>query len=319
MIYKVLKNRFFIFLFFLFSVILTGLYFYVPKFVIEVKNPLIWTAKKYLYDKGQDRINNYKADNQTIKIKTFDGLILQADIYKISDSAANIIVLHGIRSNRQNMKNLCMRINQNQYNAIALDLRAHGASQGEYTTFGYYEKKDISLLIDRLISDGWKGDFGIWGHSLGGAVALQTLATDKRLRFGIIESAYADFKEITNDYSEHFLGFASENLNDFLLMRAGEMAHFPVDAVNPVDYASKINVPVWIAHGSKDMKINPENAIKIYKALPSENHKKLTIVKGANHNNIHRIGGNQYFGSVFNFIKKSIRNRNAIAFVSDKK
>ncbi len=307
MMSKLKTKRFILFTLLLLVVTAYALYSYAPKFIIEIKNPLIMTAKNRFYDTENDLL---QADDKTytIDIQSFDGLILKADIYKIQNPIANIIVLHGIRSGRKNMKELCHKLNRNGFNAIALDLRAHGDSQGDYTTFGYYEKRDISVLIDRLKSENLGGDFGIWGHSLGGAVALQSLATDKRLHFGIIESAYADFKEIVNNYSEYFLGFSSETLNGILLERAGEMADFPVDAVNPVDYARKINVPVLIAHGAEDEKINVDNANRIFKALPV-NYKKLVIVQGAHHNDLHKPDGEKYYQQIFEFIRKSIKKK----------
>ena len=36
------------------------------------------------------------------------------------------------------------------FNVLALDLRAHGESGGKYTTAGFFERPDISQVIDRL-------------------------------------------------------------------------------------------------------------------------------------------------------------------------
>ena len=67
-----------------------------------------------------------------------------------------------------------------------LNLRGHGESRGTYCTFGYKEKYDIVSVIDEIMLDKrLSKNIGIWGQSLGGAIALQTMAIDKRIKYGV--------------------------------------------------------------------------------------------------------------------------------------
>jgi len=275
-------------------------YAYAPNFIVEIRNPLIVFARKSFYDTGFKPAtdNAFK-----FRFKTQDNLILTADIYQIPYPKANIILLHGIRSNKEHWHNMALWLNRNGYNAIALDMRAHGESQGTYCSFGYYEKQDVSKLLDTLQAQGFNQNFGIWGHSLGAAVALQALSVDKRLKFGIVESSYADFKQITKAYSRYYLHFESDFLNNFLLERAAEKACFPLDQVNPVDYCAAIDQPVMIVHGTADPKINIKNARILYDNIAGK-QKQLVLIKGAGHTNIHQVGGRFYKDKVLTFLNK---------------
>ena len=275
-------------------------YAYAPNFIVEIRNPLIEFSREMFYDAEFKPVSEYIIK---FHFKTQDNLSLTADIYSISNPKANIILLHGIRSNKEHWHDMALWLNRNGYNAIALDMRAHGESQGTYCSFGYYEKQDVSNLIDALQAQGFKQNFGIWGHSLGGAVALQALAVDKRLKFGIIESSYADFKQITKDYSRYYLHFESDFLNNFLLERAAEKACFPINQVNPVDYCTKINQPVMIVHGTADQKINVKNARILYNEIAGKK-KQLVLIEGARHTNIHQVGGQYYKNKVLSFLNK---------------
>jgi pimeloyl-ACP methyl ester carboxylesterase len=277
-----------------------GLFFYAyaPNFIVEIKNPLITFAKNTFEDSP---LKNHH-DSQQITFETKDHLQLKANYFKMPNAQATVILLHGIRSNKEHWTNIALWLNSQGYNAVALDLRAHGQSNGIYCTYGYYEKQDVSDLVDYLIKNG-EQNIGIWGHSLGGAISLQALAKDKRLQFGIIESAYADFNQITKDYSKYYLKFESDWLNDFLLDRAGEMAKFPIDQVNPIDYCPNITQPVLIVHGTKDQKIKPANASEIFSRIKSS-EKKLLWIKGAGHTDIHEKGGENYLQEVAHFIEK---------------
>ncbi len=279
---------------------LVFIYAYVPNMIVEIKNPLIDFARSSFYD---IKLRPTTQQTQNISFKTHDGLLLNANIYKVNHAKANIILLHGIRSSKEQWNDEANWLNQIGYNAIALDLRAHGQSQGRYCSFGYYERQDISDLIDFLQAQGFKQNFGIWGHSLGGAIALQTLAKDKRIKFGIIESAYADFKNISKDYSRYYLHFESDWLNDFLLEKASEKAGFSLNDVNPIDFCPQISQPVLIIHGTADKKINPANSRQIFTRINS-NDKKLILVKGAGHTNIHQTGQKKLLDTIARFLNR---------------
>ena len=49
-----------------------------------------------------------------------------------------------------NFIDLSTFLSENGFNSVALDLRAHGESEGQLCSFGVNEKKDIQKLIDYL-------------------------------------------------------------------------------------------------------------------------------------------------------------------------
>lgn len=85
------------------------------------------------------------------------------------------------------------------------DSRAHGESQGKYCTYGFYEKKDISAIVDFIGPKYRNVNIGIWGNSLGAAVAIQAMEYDSRILFGIIESTFTDLSQIVFDYKKCIL------------------------------------------------------------------------------------------------------------------
>ncbi len=285
----------------------TLIYFYAPLFIIEIKNPVIETARTCLTSEHIEQ----KTDNKNLINFYWQGtgeVELNADLYFAmrQPAKATLILLHGIRSHKETWQNIVRYLQQQGFNAVTVDLRAHGNSKGEYCTFGYYEKQDISALIDVLQKRFHiHTPIGIWGHSLGGAIAVQCLAVDKRIQFGIVESAYADFAQITQKYSKDYLSFEATSFNEFLLERAGEIARFNPTEVNPQDYAFFITQPVLLLHGTEDKKINPANSQKIFEALRSS-HKEIIQIENANHYDIWQKGGKKLHKKIVDFIEKSL-------------
>ena len=71
--------------------------------------------------------------------------------YSCLDSTkGTIILLHGIRSNKSHFNDLSNYLSTNGFNSVALDLRAHGESEGKFCSFGVNEKRDVKKLIHFL-------------------------------------------------------------------------------------------------------------------------------------------------------------------------
>lgn len=110
---------------------------------------------------------------------TGEGILHQGWIgaAKTAQRRGTVIFLHGIMDNRGSSGKILNHFQQMGFDAVALDLRAHGESGGDVCTFGVLEKRDLSRVIDSLSP----GPVVLMGTSLGAAIALQTAAVDNRI------------------------------------------------------------------------------------------------------------------------------------------
>ena len=244
-------------------------------------------------------------DFEKISIKTVDNLHLQAFYIPsaLDDAYATILLLHGIGSRKENLLPLAAFLANEGYNCLALDSRAHGESEGNYITFGYFEKQDISSVIDYLEKEKGLTNIGIRGTSMGGAIALLSLAHDKRLKFGIIESTFADLSQVVFDYQKLWLGLESRIISNYTLQRAAKIAKFTVKEIKPAEVAKEVTQPVFYAHGDADENISVEYGKEIFKNLASS-HKEMVIVEEAGHENLAAIGGVDYRKRMLAFLEK---------------
>ncbi len=129
-------------------------------------------------------------------------------LYKtiLAEPAGTIILLHGVRHNKFSMIELKDYVISQGYNAVLFDMRAHDDNKNAYCTYGFYEKQDVRILVDTLTKRGYGANLGIWGESLGGAIALQPLSDDERLKYGVIESGFADFDETIHSHCRRLFG-----------------------------------------------------------------------------------------------------------------
>lgn len=293
-------------LFFLF------LHFYLPRTITEINNPLLKITRD-VYQSLQPKqpvlgkqVANYGGFSPTkFTWKSNDGLTLHGQYKQVAQAKATVLLLHGIQSSKERYNSLMPFLASQDYSSVAVDLRAHGESDGQFCTFGVQEKQDISALIDLLEQENFQQPYGIWGHSLGGAVALQTLAIDSRLKFGVVESTFSNFKTIVDDYFQFYTKTSFPKLTNYLAKRAGQLSNFNYLDVSPLTACKQITQPMLIVHGTNDQKISIKYGKANFEALASSNKQFLPIQNGS-HDSIWEDAGNEYFTTVKSFLDSAI-------------
>jgi pimeloyl-ACP methyl ester carboxylesterase len=264
---------------------------------LVVQTPVEQLESKILF-------KDYNLLAKSLQIKTTDNVLLKGYFtYATTDTAnTTIILLHGIGNCKENQLGKAKMLADAGYNSVVLDLRAHGESGGKYCTFGYYEKEDVKLFVNEIVKINQNSTVGIWGNSLGGAIALQTMAMDDRIGFGIIESTFDEFNKVALEYgADYLLGYKIKWLTNYVLNKSGAIAHFNPNDIKPVVAAKSITKPVLFIHGDADHKIPIEFNRNNYNAVPS-NQKEWITVKGAGHHNVGAVGGEALNDAILKFV-----------------
>jgi len=288
-------------------IILTGIlsvHFYLPRIFIEPNNIVV-----KLINKAPKKLNpdDFGLENSELEVYTKDGYKLKA--YKIySEVAKNkgtIIFLHGIRAYKEHFLPMCKLLSQKGFNSVIVDLRGHGESGGTYCTFGYKEKHDILSMIDMIMLDKrLNKNIGIWGQSLGGAIALQTMAIDKRIKYGIVESTFSDLNDVSEEYLKRLLKLENASISKYLLNRVYDIAEIKSKDVCPKEIVKKITQPIVLVHGANDKRINIYHAHLNYKNIKSED-KTFLQIENATHLNVWKQGGSNYFKTLVSFLENN--------------
>ena len=186
-----------------------------------------------------------------------------------------IVYLHGIADNRSSATGVIQRFVARGFNVIAYDSRAHGDSQGDACTYGFFEKQDLHRVIDTA----GPGPVILIGTSLGAAVALQEAADDRRVSAVVAAETFSDLRTVATERAPRFF---TAGVIDRAFDVAGAEGHFRVDEVQPQQSAQRITAPVLIIHGAADIETPPAHSQRVYDALRGP--KRLILVPGAGHN-----------------------------------
>lgn len=225
-------------------------------FFLYVKNP-----PKIISDITPDR---YQHAYEEVSFVTKDSLTLRGwFIPSQEETAKTIIALHGWPADKGDILPFVLFLNQ-KHNLLLFDFRALGESQGEYSTLGAREKEDLLAAVRYVKSRGIK-EVGVWGFSVGGAVALMTAPEAPEIKAVVSESAYASLDRMAKEafrvpLLRHPLGFMTG-------VWARALLGINIWDVSPLQAARRMDIPVLIIHSTDDEVIPFSHAELLKEAL----------------------------------------------------
>ena len=126
----------------------------------------------------------------------------------------------------------------------------------------------------------------IYGHSLGGAVAIELALAQPAAAGLIIEATFTSIADMARGIPRYRI--------------------FPLDLIvhqrfESIKKVSRLQVPVLYLHGTDDRLVPPEMSRELYRHTASA--KQLKFITGGGHNNSASVGGDEYLKAVKNFVE----------------
>lgn len=235
-------------------------------------------------------------------ITSFDGLKLSGKYYEYSKDAPIELMFHGYRGSAE--RDLCggvQRCFKLGRNALLVDQRGIGSSEGNVITFGINERKDCLKWVDFMIEHfGPRVKIIICGISMGASTVL--MASGEKLPPNVIgvlaDCGYNSAKDIIKSVIDK-MGLPKNLAYPFVKLGARVYGHFNLEETTPEEALKKCKIPVIFFHGDTDDFVPCEMSEKNYDACVSK--KKLVKIKGAGHGLSYIIDPDLYLNSLKEF------------------
>lgn len=209
-------------------------------------------------------------------------------------AAGTLLYLHGVGDCKIDGIRFAKLFHQRNFHVFLFDSRRHGESGGSYCTYGYYERSDLSKLIDYLSGrkDIDLGKIGMFGTSMGAAVALQSAALDPRVSAVVAENSFATLRTIFDDYQKRIIKLPFHYLRNIVIKRSEYLANFKARDVSPLESVKNIRIPLLFIYGSEDHLISYRYSVRLYEA--ANEPKSLFPIEKAKHNDVWNVAGVAY-------------------------
>ena len=203
-------------------------------------------------------------DYEDITFETSDGLKLSG-WWIPNGSDKTVIPLHGYTRSRWDdvyMKQTTEFLLREGYNVLTFDFRAHGKSEGKYTTVGRDEVKDVEAAVrwlERNHPDEARR-VALIGFSMGAIVTIRALAELERMCCGVADSPPI-YLDRTGARSLKYFANLPELLYPFV-KPFGRL--FSGTAEDTTELADKVTKPLLLIVGKKDPLIKVEEVREFY-------------------------------------------------------
>lgn len=218
---------------------------------------------------------------------------------------AAVLVLHGVSDSKASQVESLRFLARRGILAMAPDFRAHGDSGGRFATYGYLEKNDITLLRRALENEFPGIRVGLWGTSYGGAVALQSMAVDDQFDFAIVESTFADLRDLARRQVTMRTTLPVSELGPYFVNEAGKLASFDPGEIAPEQAIQQIKAPILHLHGEADQLIPIDHGERIARHSKGPDYRFVRIPRGG-HYNLRSGDPARYDREVRSFLKQVV-------------
>lgn len=203
------------------------------------------------------------------------GLWAQNENFAARNDAPILLYLHGARFNVVGSAFRARRMEELGFSVLAIDYRGFGKSTNELPS-------ESTAYEDARAAWDWLGQKYpgrpryIFGHSLGGAIAIELAAQVKDEAGTVVEGTFTSIPDVVSTFKWGWLPVSLLITQRF-------------EAVKRVP---EIGSPLLVVHGGDDRLIQPELGRRLYEA--ASGRKAFVLVEGGSHHNTNSVGQAQY-------------------------
>jgi pimeloyl-ACP methyl ester carboxylesterase len=172
------------------------------------------------------------------------------------------------------------------FNLLVPDMRAHGESGGTMCTAGYFERHDLSQIINELqtLKPAETRQLVLFGLSMGAAVVAATAALRTDLAAIVLDSPFADFRHAAMRHMQ-WVGLPGRWLQSMAIRLAEWMTGADIDAIAPVNQIAVLKCPVMIIEAGNDWSLSSEDRMQLRDAIQQHHGHGAEIwtVEGVDH------------------------------------
>lgn len=198
-----------------------------------------------------------------------------------------VVLLHGRKGRKDDLLPIAERLGAAGFRCVIPDLPAHGDHPNPLATYGVMEAGLPAMVLEEASAkfEFQTGPVALLGISMGGSVATHAASLQNApWKAMVIISSFDRLSSAVRCQAGHYLGETighrwAEAADPFYQRKSG----CSIRDIQPSVRASKIKIPVLVAHGTCDQ-VSPITCGKhLFDSFNNASEKKWLEIKGADH------------------------------------
>ncbi|MDP6659899.1 MAG: alpha/beta fold hydrolase [Candidatus Pacebacteria bacterium] len=217
---------------------------------------------------------------EDITFTTGDGIDLSGwFIPSKNTEAKTIILLHGYPADKGDILPALAFLNE-RFNLFLFDFRYFGKSHGAYSTVGARETEDLAAAVRYLKARGIN-EVGVWGFSMGGAVALMAAPQVPAIKAIVSEASYARMDLMSREL--YRIPVLKYPLAELTRLWGRLFIGIDLKKISPEKSVRSFQIPVLVIHSVNDNVIPFEHALLLKDALKDNPRAEFWLQEGLVH------------------------------------
>jgi len=192
------------------------------------------------------------------------------------DDAPVLLYLHGARWDVRGSAPRMRRLHELGFAVLGIDYRGFGQSQGGELPSETMAYEDAAAAWQWLAEQRPRAPRFVFGHSLGGAIAVQLASSAAGVRGLIVEGSFPSIPDLVSTFRYGWLP-------------VGPLITQRFDAGARI---GQVKAPVIVVHGSEDRLVPHRLGRALYER--AREPKRFVLVEGGSHHNTNWVGIGQY-------------------------
>jgi fermentation-respiration switch protein FrsA (DUF1100 family) len=250
---------------------------------------------------------DYGLTYEDVSFHSRDGLTLRGWFVPANSFArGTIIFCHGHAGSMDPDTAYVPWFNETGFNVLMFDFRAHGRSEGDRVSLGYFERQDLLGAIDYLRSRGIT-EVGVMGFSMGGAVGLVAAAQNEAICAVISDGGFARLEGAVRGWGlerglPHWLALTTARL---IITVTGWRLGVRLSEADPIQWVARIAPrAVLFIHGDQDPFVTITDVEALY--AKAGEPKALWRVAEAQHRRVDQARPIEYRERVIDFFEQHL-------------
>jgi pimeloyl-ACP methyl ester carboxylesterase len=197
-----------------------------------------------------------------------------------------VVYCHGNSGSRLDAFEIVESMLSVQVSVFVFDFAGSGLSEGKYVSLGFYESRDIKVVVDYLMAVGSVSRVALWGRSMGAVSAVIYASKDPRIAGLVLDSPFTSLTELSADIGRTYkyvpnalISYVVEKVRCLVLT----LAEFDFNSLDTARHIKSCLMPAAFIHGLNDTLVNIKHSHTLFEIYRGE--KLIFEIEGA-HNTL---------------------------------
>lgn len=228
--------------------------------------------------------DNYGLQPAHFFVTTTDGIAISCYEITCHEPNAVVICISGLHSpSVTSFYGHASLFKENGFASVLFDMRAHGESEGQKIYLGYKEYLDTDAVVAYVKRKYPDIPIAVMGFSLGGAVAINSIATNQDIDALITLSAFSSWEyNFKYQMRKQAPAFLCQTADGFIDLISWYKFGYKESQRKPVHQISNLgNRPALLMHSKEDSQVNITNLEQLVAHAPGP--VDVYLAEGDNH------------------------------------